>query len=375
MASNPEKVILLLDDEDEVPALVRREFGEEMQVLHFRSASSFIEHVRSDSFKERGSIALIDIVLGRDYEAGFETAHYLSENEIYIPIVFLSESKLTSHITRSAEAGSHAYVVKERLRRDPSELRTAFAQAEGAWLRQEEERIDKLIQWGNRAVVLAGALSHEIRALIDPMLNTALALRNTATIAPTMDADIVIRAVDGILSDLDRARSLLNTAFKFISGNSDVLSRSEIDIAALVAEIVDRHASEHPPVRFQGSGAHLVHADRTRITQMVFNLINNAQKYAPDGQAIDVSVTIDDRFVNVCVRDYGSTRLSAREVRRIWAPLVRGDNAAGTEGGGYGLAIVKQFALMHGGSVYHRYPDDNAPGNSFGFRLPRSFFV
>jgi signal transduction histidine kinase len=51
-------------------------------------------------------------------------------------------------------------------------------------------------------------------------------------------------------------------------------------------------------------------------------------------------------------------------------PLMRGDNAQGTAGGGYGLTIVKEFALMHGGRYYHDYPKDNESGNLFGFKLP-----
>jgi signal transduction histidine kinase len=317
MSAQVEKIILILDDEPDIPELVKALFRDEVRVVHFHSAAEFIAYVSGEQFREEDSMALIDIALGRDREAGFTAANHLSESEIHVPIIFISESSLMSHITRSAEAGSHAYLNKERLRQYPEDLKAAIAQAEGARLRQERERVDKLNQWGNRAVVLAGALSHEIKTLIAPMLNEVLVLRNRASEAPQLDRDVILIAATNIIRYLERAQSVINTAVNFISGKSDVLVRTNIDIVKVVADIVARHAEEHPPVRFVSCNPLMVHADATRVAQMVFNLINNAQKYAGDGHSIVVSVTVDDRFVDVCVRDYGSTKLSATDRSRI----------------------------------------------------------
>lgn len=371
MQTVSERTMLILDDEDDVFELVKEQLAEEgWEIQHFYAEKDFLGYVDGDDFNEDNTVALIDISLGQDREGGFKAAGKLSDREIRLPIIFVSASALEENISRSAEAGSYAYLNKSRLKQYPRDLRAAIAQAEGSHRRYVIERVSELNQWGNRAIVLASSLGHDIKGLISPLLAASLALKQRALAAPQLDQATILASLDRIIRDLDRARSILSNSFDFIGGRKDAFSRTEIDLVQIGRDLVTRHTSERPPVRFHSDcDRAIIYGDETLVAQVLYNLIDNAQKHASESAYIEVSVALTQGEADISVRDYGTTTLVPSEVRRIWRPLVRGRKAAGF-GGGIGLAVVKEFAEMLGGSNYHAYPDDGQVGNRFGFRIP-----
>jgi two-component system sensor histidine kinase MprB len=83
-----------------------------------------------------------------------------------------------------------------------------------------------------------------------------------------------------------------------------------------------------------------------RVERAVDNLLDNAQKWSPEGETIDVSV----RDGTVEVRDRGPG-IAAEDVPLIFNRFYRSVKARGTPGAGLGLAIVKQVADTHDGTV------------------------
>jgi signal transduction histidine kinase/ActR/RegA family two-component response regulator len=113
-----------------------------------------------------------------------------------------------------------------------------------------------------------------------------------------------------------------------------------------------------------------LHADQTRVAQMVSNLLNNASKYTPNGGNVELSVRRDGEEVVISVRDDGigipPDRLEDvfQMFEQVNAPLDR------SQGGlGIGLALVRRLVEMHGGSV-HATSDGNGKGSTFTVRLP-----
>jgi signal transduction histidine kinase len=373
MSGKPHRTIVILDDEAEIPALVAEVLKDDHEtlVLHFEDEAGFLAHLDGDDFDEDSTIALIDISIGTDREAGFTAAEAIANREISIPIIFVSEAALGANIRRSAEVGSYAFLNKPRLRQYHQDLRSAIAQAEGTHARHLKQQVNELTLWGNRAIVLAGSIGHEIRRLVKPALVQSLALKQRARDCENFGRDQVISHTQKIISDLERAQSILNNAFNFIRGQEWTgLTLTEIEMVSFTQLLLDRFSSETPAVRFQAACARaMVRGDETMMAQMIFNLVHNAQRYASAGAWIDVTISVDGANVDVSVRDYGLTKLSPSQIRRIWRPLVRGHNKIG-EGGGIGLAIVKEFAAMHGGTNYHTLPGDTSAGNIFGFSIP-----
>ena len=106
--------------------------------------------------------------------------------------------------------------------------------------------------------------------------------------------------------------------------------------------------------------ARQVCVEPARLHQAVFNLIDNALRYSPDGRSIDLSIEERDRWCLIAVRDHGPG-FSETDLDRMFERFYRGDPARARgprNGSGLGLAIVRQIALSQGGLVRAR----NHPG-------------
>jgi len=99
------------------------------------------------------------------------------------------------------------------------------------------------------------------------------------------------------------------------------------------------------------------------IEEVFKNYISNAIKYAAHGKEIIVDCELSDNFIDVFVKDLGTTIAEDKRESIFIRNLQLGD----TKGRGLGLAIVKRIAESHGGSVW---ATPNEPtGNKFAVRL------
>ncbi len=99
------------------------------------------------------------------------------------------------------------------------------------------------------------------------------------------------------------------------------------------------------------------HLPRTRLDEralhlLLFNLLDNAVKYAGDSDEVRVRVYGDARVLSLDVEDQGEG-IDPEDARRIFERFYRGRNASasGARGSGIGLALVKHIARAHGGDV------------------------
>ncbi|MFT3725297.1 MAG: HAMP domain-containing sensor histidine kinase [Hyphomonadaceae bacterium] len=95
-----------------------------------------------------------------------------------------------------------------------------------------------------------------------------------------------------------------------------------------------------------------INGDHRAIKQMTFNLITNAIKFTDAGGEIGVTVTLEDKWIVIRVKDTGIgiapedlPRL-AQPFEQVTTPEAKERNVRGT---GLGLALTKSFAEMHGG--------------------------
>ncbi|NLB18854.1 MAG: cell wall metabolism sensor histidine kinase WalK [Syntrophomonadaceae bacterium] len=114
----------------------------------------------------------------------------------------------------------------------------------------------------------------------------------------------------------------------------------------------------------------LVTADWDRITQVMFNLIDNAINYSEEGNLIEITVENREQDVLVEVTDYG-IGIPQQETTRIFERFYRVDKARSRKGGGsgLGLSIVKHIIEVHGGNV--DLHSQIGEGSTFFFTLPK----
>jgi signal transduction histidine kinase len=149
-----------------------------------------------------------------------------------------------------------------------------------------------------------------------------------------------------------------------------ILEREEMDLAVLVAEVVERHAAElaraRSTVAVEQSGRTSGVWDRGRLDQVVTNLISNAIKYG-SGKPIHVSVSGDDEFVKLAVRDEG-IGIRVEDHPRIFGRFERAVSDRHYGGFGLGLWIVRELIEAHGGRV--GFESRPGAGSTFVVELP-----
>ena len=150
--------------------------------------------------------------------------------------------------------------------------------------------------------------------------------------------------------------------------NIGELVRNAIAVVAPAAEAKDQ--TIHIDIADETVRAQV---DRHRITQVVLNLLNNANLYTPRGGHITVQVRNEDNQVAVAVKDTCGG-IPKEELPWIfqayYRPTPQSKTAAKLSGSGLGLAIAKSLVELHGGKIWAE--STQGAGCTFTFRVPRA---
>lgn len=112
-----------------------------------------------------------------------------------------------------------------------------------------------------------------------------------------------------------------------------------------------------------------VKADKSRMIQVLNNLISNAYKYTPSGGAISISAMPDGEYLEVTVADTG-VGISKEDMKKLFTKFFRAKNPAtrDTSGTGLGLAITKSIVQKHEGEIW--VESQPGKGSAFHFTIP-----
>ncbi len=124
-------------------------------------------------------------------------------------------------------------------------------------------------------------------------------------------------------------------------------------------------------IGFEEMNEVMIEADRDLIQQVVYNLIDNAVKFTPDGGSITLMATNNDEGTVVAIRNSGAG-ISDDEISRIFERFYKVDKSRSfdTKGVGLGLYIVKTIVNMHGGEI--TASSKKGEYTQFSFEIPFS---
>jgi signal transduction histidine kinase/DNA-binding response OmpR family regulator len=153
------------------------------------------------------------------------------------------------------------------------------------------------------------------------------------------------------------------------------LRRQKVDLKAVIHQALDatrpliEARDHHLRVELPDEPMYL-HADPTRLEQVLANLLNNAAKYTEPGGYISLTADIRDGEAWVCVRDSG-VGISPELLPRVFELFTQSDRTLDrSQGGlGIGLALVRNLIQLHGGDVT-AYSQGPGTGSEFAIRLP-----
>lgn len=216
-----------------------------------------------------------------------------------------------------------------------------------------------------RAAVL-DAVAHEFKTPLTTLKAAADGLR--APIAPEARdrelAEIVAEEVDRLDGVVTDAVQMLR-----VEAGGFAVERERHDVGRLVASVCDGLRS-----RLDGREVHTsipdgltVEADGELLRLALRQLVDNAAKYSPAGTPIDIAASGGGAGTQFSVRNAGST-IPDGEQPHVFDRFYRGLHARLVPGTGMGLAIVRQIADAHGGSVV--VESSPSAGTTFILTLP-----
>ncbi|MGB8188360.1 MAG: sensor histidine kinase [Nitrososphaeraceae archaeon] len=214
--------------------------------------------------------------------------------------------------------------------------------------------------------------AHELRTPIQPILALADILRSKIR-----DGEQV-ELLDVILRNVKRFQRLSQDILDVtvIESRSLKLNKQAIDLNDLILSIVEDHQKQmqksdgnvkllyEPEIKTEEEKPILVQADRERITQVVWNLLNNAQKFTKHG-TISISTRVTDREVIVSVKDTGEG-IDPKIRPKLFSRFATNSS----QGTGLGLYISKSVVEAHGGRMWADDNIDRRHGATFYFSLP-----
>jgi len=163
-------------------------------------------------------------------------------------------------------------------------------------------------------------------------------------------------ALADCLEESERLLAMLHTLMDISEAETGMmpLSLTSIPLAALLAEAVDLYRyviDEHGlDVSMTAPPSLWVTADRTRLRQVLANLLDNAIKYTPPGGRITLTACQELTGVAILFEDTGRG-MTADDLAHIWDRLYRGDTSRSQRGLGLGLSLVKAIVQAHQGAV------------------------
>lgn len=215
-----------------------------------------------------------------------------------------------------------------------------------------------------------GLISHELRTPVTTIFGNAVVLREHSDLSPTER-----EMVGDIGEDSERLMRIVENLLQLTRlGSGATLDIEPQVLDHLVQAAVVAFGRRHPKRSItltREPRSSVVDADATSLELVLDNLIGNAHKYSPPGEAIEVVIgETDDGFARVEVLDRGIGIADGHEAD-IFTAFFRSETARQTASGmGVGLAVCKRIVEAQDGRVWARRREGR--GAVIGFDLPFS---
>lgn len=181
-----------------------------------------------------------------------------------------------------------------------------------------------------------------------------------------------------VLTETERLTKLTNNLLT-LNANDNVpgkLDLADFDINAVIKDTLASFEGQcnRKNIVFDvvyGSKLYIVTADKSKIQQVLYNLIDNAIKFSNTSSTVYISVTDKFEKVFISVKDTG-VGIPKDSIGKIWERFYKSDNSRGKDktGTGLGLSIVKEIITGHGENI--NVISTEGVGTEFIFTLPKS---
>ncbi len=190
---------------------------------------------------------------------------------------------------------------------------------------------------------LVADASHELRTPVTSLRTNIEILQQ----AQDMDDGERKRLLADVVEQIEELTMLMNDLIELARGEEPRSDTEDVRLDLIVGEVLDRAVRRSPATPFHVQlEPTIVVGVPARLERAVANLIDNALKYSPAGELIEIALHGDE----LTVRDHG-TGISPEDLPYVFDRFYRGAEARRRPGSGLGLAIVRQVAVQQRGSI------------------------
>ncbi len=238
---------------------------------------------------------------------------------------------------------------------------------------QQFSELERMKELDKFKTLFINTAAHELHTPLTPLRLHVYALkeghRGVLNPEQASTVDVLDRNVERLSSLVE---DVLNVAR--LQASKMVLQKAEVDITELVHQAVDsfQEPARHNDIRLE---AHLEQglttmADGKRITQVLYNLLDNAVKFTRKGGQIRVDAMRAHGGALVRVKDDG-VGIPTGELDKLFQPFSQAHSPMERTdaGSGLGLYISKGIIDLHGGNISGR-SDGTGKGSTFEFVIP-----
>ena len=219
---------------------------------------------------------------------------------------------------------------------------------------------------------LLSSISHDLRTPLSSIVGSVTTLRSLDRKMPKSTRDDLLENIEEEANRLSRFVANLLDMTK-IEGGAIEASSEKLDVADVVAAAVRRARQAWPQRTISTAiGADIPPAtgDAAMLEQLVFNLLDNANKYSSPESGTRVEVAKSATGISLTVTDEGQG-IPPEDLERVFEKFYRvkaGDGRA--PGTGLGLAICRGIAKTMGGSIKAESPISNGRGTRITVTFP-----
>ncbi len=205
---------------------------------------------------------------------------------------------------------------------------------------------------------------HELRTPLTALRTNLEILQRHA-----VSADERQMMIDAAHAEVEELSTLVTEVVDLATDRYEEEPATEVHLGAVLADVADRLARRNGRCLEITDDGSIIVAKRAAIDRAITNIVANADKWSPSGDAIRVDIVNG----SVTVTDTGPG-IDVEDLNHVFERFYRSSEARSTSGSGLGLSIVNQIVEGHGGEVFARNRRDRS-GAVVGFKLPPSGLV
>lgn len=213
------------------------------------------------------------------------------------------------------------------------------------------------------------SITHELKSPIASIRLVLETMKRRGSLKPALQKKLVTNA----LTDTERLNGLVNDLLLSAKLESAYQPHKEnIDLSELLEDLIGKLRQKYSAVDFtysQDGNIPYLYGDKTGMTSVAINLLENAVKYSQDPVRIDTNLYFQDDEIILDIADNG-IGIDDKEKKKIFEKFYRvgNEDTRKTKGTGLGLYIVAEIVRAHNGRI--QVVDNQPTGTRFRIHLP-----